>query len=112
MSQEQQQKKEGIWSVILPFLLGEASKLIEGVFNHKDIHVDENTLAIKNYLETLGESSRNYVLAQMMNQHLGTQLVKPFAECSNPCTGAGSTPYGHWSHDAQCNCVWVPEFGR
>jgi hypothetical protein len=66
---------------------------------------------IKEYLETLAIETRNFVLASMMRSHLGMSNIKPLAECSNPCTGQGSTPFGHWEHDSKCNCVWVPEFG-
>lgn len=103
-----QQKKDGFWAVVLPFILGEASDLLHHIFQKKDLHQDDNTLAVKEYLQSLDTTMRAFVISEMVKTDSG---IRTNAECSNPCTGQGSTPYGHWSHDAQCNCVWVPEFG-
>lgn len=64
-----------------------------------------NIKAIGKYLSGLSGETFKFVIGQMAG---GSKIL---SECSNPCTGQGSTPYGYWTHDSHCTCVWVPEFG-
>ncbi len=103
-----EQKKGGIWAVVIPYLIQYGPQLFDAIFHHK--HKTDAHKSMEDYLNSLDEDTRKFVISEMMATEL--KIVKPQSECSNPCTGQGSTPYGHWTHDAQCRCVWVPEFGR
>lgn len=67
----------------------------------------KNIKKIAKYLATLDEAKFKFVIQQMA----GGDTFKAQSECSNPCSGQGSTPYGYWTHDSHCICVWIPEFG-
>ena len=85
---------------------GEFDNVVNDIKSKLETMTNKNNIKeIGKYLGTLNEATLKFVISQM------NDAPKILAECSNPCTGQGSTPYGHWTHDSQCNCVWVPEFG-
>lgn len=59
--------------------------------------------AIVEYLKTLSKNDLLFILKDKISGGVHTDT----AGCDPPCSGAGSTPNGHWSCN-NGNCVWIP----